>query len=109
MSADYWLAIDAGGTEPAVVTETRNITYNLGKMLRAAGFPPWRDLIGAPASEAAGMLDGVARQLVSDKARLVAGFTPDNGWGDWQQALDFVTELREDCRTNPRATIGGWL
>lgn len=109
MSADYWLTIDTGGDSPAVITETRNVTYNLGQMLRAAGFPDWKDLIGAPASETAGVLDGVLRKLEADRERLTAEHTPENGWGDWDGAHAFVCELRDDCRNHPRATIGGWL
>jgi hypothetical protein len=109
VSADYWLEIDTGGSELATITETRNITYNLGPMLRAAGFPDWEMLRGAPASEAAGMLDSVARKLESDRERLEAEHTPPNGWGDWKGALNFVQELRDDCRAHPKATIGAWL
>lgn len=109
MSADYWLQMDTGGSEPAAITETRNLTYNLGPMLRAAGFPAWKALIGAPASEAAGMLDGVAQRLRADRERLVAEFTPSNGWGDWDGAVAFIDELRDDCHSHPKASIGGWL
>jgi hypothetical protein len=110
MSADYWLEIDTGGLEPAVLTEPNyNITYNLGPMLRAAGFPDWDALKGAPASEAAGMLDGVARKLRSDRERLEAEFTPQNRWGDWAGALEFVERFRDGCQAHPKATIGAWL
>jgi hypothetical protein len=109
MSADYWLEIDTGGGEPGAITETRNVTYNLGPMLRAAGFPDWKLLIGTPASEAAGMLDGVLRKMEADRERLVAEHTPSNGWGDWSGGCDFVRELRDDCAANPKAMIGGWL
>lgn len=110
MSADYWLEIDTGGDEPAVLTDpSLNITYNLGPMLRAAGLPDWEALRGAPASETAGMLDGVARQLRADRDRLVAEYSPDNGWGDWDRALKFTEEFRDACMAHPKATIGAWL
>jgi hypothetical protein len=109
MSADYWLEVDTGGTEKTSITETRNVTYNLGPMLRAAGFPPWRGLIGAPASKTAGVLDGVLTRLNRDRDQLVAEHTPGNGWGSWEWAREFVVMLRNDCAAHPRATVGGWL
>jgi len=109
MSADYWLEIDTGGPECATLTENFNVTYNLGPMLRAAGFPDWDALKGAPASEVAGMLDGVARKLHGDRERLTAEFTPENGWGDWDWAVKFVEGFRDSCAAHPKATIGAWL
>jgi hypothetical protein len=109
MSADYWLVIDVGASEPVLLTATHNVTYNLGAMLRAAGFPDWDALIGAPASEAAGVLDGVVRQLRADRERLEAEFTPDNGWGNWEWAMRFTSEFRDDCQSHPKAVINGWL
>jgi len=110
MSADYWLVIDTGGPEPSRLHDpSLNITYNLGPMLRAAGFPDWKALDGAPASEAAGMLDDVARRLRADRSRLVAEFTPENGWGDWDGAVKFIEDFRDECAAHPKATIEAWL
>lgn len=108
MSADYWLEIDAGGPERIAITESFNVTYNLGPMLRAAGFPDWKDLTGAPASEAAGMLTEVAAKLEADRERLEAEFTPEE-WGSWDWAHKFVTGLRDACAAAPRAVIASWL
>lgn len=110
VSADYWLSVDTGGDELTRVTDpSYNVTYNLGPMLRAAGFPDWDALRGAPASEAAGVLDSVARKLQADREALVAEFSPENGWGDWNWALNFVTEFRDGCREHPKAVIEAWL
>lgn len=109
MSADFWLEIKIPALpEPIKLCETINVTYNLGKMLRAAGFPPWDALIGAPASEAGGMLQSVADELVRapDKYRK---FNPPNGWGNYEGALEFVTRFAAECALNPEATIAGWL
>jgi hypothetical protein len=46
VSAEYWLLADTGGPEPVEVFST-NITYNLGPMLRAAGFPDWGMAVSA--------------------------------------------------------------
>lgn len=109
MSASYWLEIDAGADWPARLTESFNVTYNLGPMLRAAGFPDWEALRDAPASEVAGVLDGVSKKLRADQERLVAEFTPDNGWGNWKWALEFTEAFRDACAENPKATIGASL
>lgn len=109
MSADYWLELDTGGPEPARVGASWNVTYNLGPMLRAAGFPDWHALIGAPCSEAAGPLAAVVARLRADRDRLVAEHTPANGWGSHEWALAFVEGLAADCAAHPKATIGGWL
>lgn len=108
MSADYWLTIDTGGPEPATVAEIRNVTYNNGPVLRAAGFPDWHALIEAPASEAAGMLRSVADKLRSDPEQFKA-YDPPNGWGGYEDAIDFVEDFAAKCAAHPRATIGGWL
>jgi hypothetical protein len=108
VSADYWLEIDTGGEEPATVSETLNVTYNLGTMLREAGFPAWRALIGAPASETGGMLRKVADTLKADRPRFEA-MNPENGWGSYRWALEFVELFAEQCAAHPKATIGGWL
>lgn len=109
MSADYWLEIKIPALpEPIRLCENLNVTYNLGPMLRAAGFPPWQALIGAPASETGGMLAGVRDELIRapDKYR---NYNPTNGWGTYEAALGFVARFAEECALNPEATVGGWL
>lgn len=108
MSAGYWLEIDTRGEEPARLTDGVRCTYNLGKMLRAAGFPEWRALIDAPASETGGMLRKVADTLRSDPVRF-REFNPENGWGTYEGAIEFLDEFAADCAAHPKATIGGWL
>lgn len=109
MSASYWLQIDTGGPEPATVADDIGVTYNLTPMLRAAGFPGHKALAGGPASEAAGMLGEVSRRLLADRERLIAEFTPANGWGNWENAHEFICQLRDACEAHPRATIGASL
>lgn len=108
MSADYWLEVDTGGPEPVEVSETFNVTYNLGPMLREAGFPSWDALRGAPAVETAGVLDGVARNLRADPGRFRA-LNPKNGWGNYEVCVEWVEDFRDACAANPKATIGAWL
>lgn len=109
MSASYWLEIDTGGDEPLCTGESINVTYNLGPMLRAAGFPIWERLRGAPASETASMLAGVAERLRANKDQLVAEHSPANGWGDWKWAVEFVDEFHALCVRHPKCTVGASL
>lgn len=106
MSADYWLEVDTGGPE---LSETFNVTYNLGPMLRAAGLPAWGDLLGKPAAEVAVVLGQVDARLHFDRVALVKEHTPSNGWGDWDDAVRFVREFLTACRYHPKAVVGGWL
>jgi hypothetical protein len=108
MSADVWLVIDTGGEEAAVVSETRNVTYNLTAMLLAAGFPGHRAMEGAPASEAGGVYKFVADRLRADPAKY-REMNPSNGWGSYEGAIEFCDLMATDCSDHPKATIGGWL
>jgi len=107
MSADYWLQIDTGGPEPATLASF-NCTYNLGEMLRAAGFPEWDALTGAPASETGGMLRSVADKLRADPEQFKT-YNPPNGWGTYEGAIEFLNEFAAACAAHPKATIGSWL
>jgi hypothetical protein len=108
VSADLWLEIDTGGPEPAQVSADRNVTYNLGRMLRAAGLPSWDDLIGAPASEAGSIFARVARSL-RDNPQIYDPMAPENGWGTRLSAIEWCEALAADCAAHPRARVGGSL
>jgi hypothetical protein len=77
-------------------------------MLRAAGFPGWKELIGAPATETGGMLTSVADELRRhpDKYRAM---NPPNGWGNYEGAIAFLDAFATDCALNNAATVNGWL
>lgn len=109
MSAGYWLEVDLPGmSEPLQVGQNHNCTYNLGPMLRAAGFPQWAALLGAPASEVGGVLTSVADELrrAPDRYRQ---YNPANGWGSYEGALEFLNNFAGDCALNSAARIGGSL
>lgn len=108
MSADLWLEIDTGGKEAAEVSETYNVTYNLTPMLKAAGYPGHREMLGAPASEAGGVFRSVADRLRADAARFDA-MNPPNGWGTREWAIEFCDLMAAACAEHPKAVIGGWL
>lgn len=103
MSADYWLE-----TPNCHGEHSWNVTYNLGKMLRAAGFPEWRALADTPAVEAGGMLRKVADTLKADPDRF-REFNPPNGWGDFEGAVEFLESFATGCAEHPEATIRACL
>lgn len=102
----YWiyLEIDTGGDEDWPVYE-RNCTSNV--------VPMWREALGgdglaafhhAPASEAAGPLNTGVRRMEADPAKYRA-MNPPNGWGNYEDALDVLRELRDACHTHPLTRI----
>lgn len=108
MSADVWLVIDTGGPDPARVTDTVNVTYNLSPMLRAAGFVGWDELCGMGAAESLPMLRETLRALTEDPERFEV-HTPPNGWGTRDWAVEAFTRLVADAEAHPLARWAGWL
>lgn len=106
MSADLWLEMDTGGTEPTSITDSVNVTYNLSGMLRAAGYPGHREMLGAPAVEAGGVFASVAQKLRSGD---YGEHVPTNGWGTKEWAVEFCDAMAAQCAAHPKAFIGGWL
>ncbi len=108
MSADVWLVIDTGGPEPARLTETVNVTYNLTPMLREAGFVGWDELRKLGARDSLPMLRETLRALNEDAARLEA-YAPANGWGSRAWAVEAFTRMVADAEAHPLARWDGWL
>lgn len=102
------------GREPIVVAETHsrdfsaNITHNLNTMAAAAGIYHhlWRpDEIGI--TKASELIEPLAEGLAllrSDPERFKA-FNPENGWGDYDGLVDFVSEYLDACLRNPDALV----
>lgn len=109
MSADLWLEIDTGGSEPAQLDGTdANVTYNLTPMLRAAGYPGHREMVGAPASEAGDVFCKVAETLRANPPAF-AEHIPPNGWGSLEWAAEFCEVMARACAEHPAARVGAWL
>lgn len=85
-----------------------NITHNLGSMAKEAGLykPLWhpeewgyrhaRDLIPA--------LENGLHALRADPTRF-RPYNPDNGWGTYEQLVQFVDGLLQACRDWPDAKV----
>lgn len=103
MSLDVYLT----AMRPKCVYE-RNITHNLNGMAEAAGiyYALWRpEEIGI--ETAAQLIEPLRAGLAllrSDPERFKK-FNPDNGWGDYDGLVDFVSEYLAACEANPDAKV----
>lgn len=85
-----------------------NITHNLGAMAKAANvyYELWRpDEIGiVMAFQLIKQLKGAVRVIRENKESLEK-YNPENGWGDYDGLLKFVTEYFKACCRYPHAKI----
>jgi hypothetical protein len=107
MSYDIWLEIDTGEAEPYVVDEPGNCTSNVSPMWKDALGRSLGDYHGAPCSEACGPLARGVERMEAEPDRY-RKMNPENGWGDYEGALDFLRRLLRACRAHPNATIQIW-
>ena len=86
----------------------RNITHNLTPMAREAGLyaPLWRpDESGwTKAEQLIGPLSDGLEKLRSDTDKYKA-FNPDNGWGNYDGLVEFVSSYLTACVDNPDAEV----
>jgi hypothetical protein len=126
MSADIWLEyegervqvtddLDAEMREMIpmrssgeVTSESFNLTYNLSPMLRAAGFPGWREVVDRKASEVAPIFREVHSTLTREPAKFYE-HNPRNGWGSYEDAVVVIGGLADACEAHPDAIVKGWL
>jgi hypothetical protein len=94
-------------TETTVVWH-RNMTHNLNNMAMEAGLYEalWRpDEVGAThAGMLVGKLEVGLDKLVSAPDKFKS-FNPDNGWGNYDQLVDFTRSFLEACRQHPETTV----
>lgn len=106
MSLDFWLV-----KEMPVEVYEKNITHNLTSMAEAAGLYKvlWRpdengyqyarDLIEP-------LEDGLVNLREGKESLLM--HSPKNGWGTYEDLLNFAKECLEACREYPDAEIKTW-
>lgn len=91
----------------AVVYES-NITHNLNSMAFEAGIylPLWRpDEVGiARAEQLIPLLEHGLNKLKEDP-EWFKKFNPENGWGNYDVLVDFVSGYLVACRKYPQATV----
>jgi len=85
-----------------------NITHNLTEMARAAGIHKalWRpeEIPATHARDIVQLLDDGLRLLVAEPDRF-RRFNSPNGWGRYDDFVEFVRGVLDACRTWPNATI----
>lgn len=119
MSLDFYLVYH-GHQQPGNVAISplfeRNITHNLGVMADEAGIytalwrPETLETMG-PDGKQAGYLVSILEKGLDDlKARpdYFAQFNPENGWGDYDGLVEFVTDVLDACRQCPEAKVRVW-
>lgn len=108
------------GTEPCMVAEhesettrlfSSNITHNLGRMAKAAGLYEylWRhEEVGI--TTAYQLIEPLRSGLTElrSKPKHYRGFNPENGWGNYDGLVEFVSDYLEACERWPTATVSAW-
>ena len=103
MSFSIWMEIDTGGRDPAVVAEDMGYTYNISPMLRAAGIHT-RDMNEKTGEELSPLLDLAISRMQLDPEKYEA-MNPENGWGDYEGAVNCLRKILSACVRHPRARI----
>jgi hypothetical protein len=90
---------------------TANITHNLGRMAAEAGVYTalWKpELIGITRAEQliTPLSDGLAL-LKADPDRFKR-LNPENGWGTYENLVQFVTDYLAACEAYPTAEVSVW-
>jgi hypothetical protein len=110
MSLDIYLTIEVDtGNKPYVVRLfDENITHNLAPMWSEAGV--YDALYNSKGKKASEIIDVLHQGLIDmenypDKYKKM---NPDNGWGDYDQALIFLRFLCESCKDYPNSIVNVW-
>ncbi len=105
MGWSVWLDIDTGGANPAVIGDSSSCTFNVAPMFyKAFGGDGFRGLDGMSAALAdAGLSAAIAEMEATPQP--YRDMNPANGWGSYDSALNFLHEVRNNCRRHPKATL----
>ena len=123
MSYDTSIIIDTGGEYPAEVEDIGNYTSNVSEMYRLAMPGPYagggkydgvKDLgeerVGLPGisglqcTQAAEILRLGIVYMEEHRKELIK-LEPENGWGSYQGALDYLRKIHDACVRHPKATL----
>lgn len=113
MSWDISLICDGDGTEIVDQNYTHNTSVMIYTVLRedpefdqlAAHEPWWHRLNGMSGPEGAAFLHRIIVGLNSDPVRFRA-MNPANGWGDYDQLVDILTQMRNSVPEAPTTWSG---
>ena len=99
MSYDVWFHDHNEDIGPSF-----NYTSNVGSMYFSAGKLRIKDLNGKTGEEAVAMLEPVVSYMETHPAEMKA-LAPDNGWGNFTGALEFVRNILDTCAANPEYIV----
>jgi hypothetical protein len=101
----YWAGVEIHtGKEYTEVCESINHTSNTGKMWAIALGIPLGDLHHMECRNAADILHKGVKYMRENKEELEK-LNPENGWGDYDTALEFLTEIRDMADAHPKARL----
>lgn len=110
MSHDAWMEIDTGGAEPAYLMDIGNYTRNVSPMWHKAmtaarGESMWiDDTEGMTGAEAAPLFNAALGHMFAYPDEYEP-LNPENGWGDYKGAAEFVAKCAAACEQHPKAVI----
>lgn len=111
MSYDVWLEVDTGGPERAALNVLDvNYTSNVSPMWTMALGANLGDLIeenekeGRTAGRLVGLLSDAVEKMRAEPAAFQA-MNPENGWGRYEGALEFLDKIRAACEAHPLAYL----
>jgi hypothetical protein len=107
----WWIGVEAvvdtgHSVEQSLELYDRNVTYNLSPMFYKAfdledGI---RGLDKMLCSEAAPHIEEAIRRMTTDKDEYVK-LNPENGWGTYDGAMEFLNEWFDAVREHPKARV----
>lgn len=81
-----------------------NITTNINRMLREAGFPSWQMLDGLSADVVGLLMGRAVIELGKDPQRYRA-LQPDNGWGTYEGLIEWMREVLAVLDRHPTGIV----
>lgn len=93
------------GTKKEAILFDRNITHNISEMWNEAGI--WEALYESDGEKPSEIIDVLKKGLkdMNDRPEFYKQFNPSNGWGDYDGAISFLTDVIEACENFPDAVI----
>ena len=91
---------------------SQNITFNLGKFFRyfvneeqGITFLDQKTGCAAGSLVATALSNFAIHQFFSNDEAITEEFSATNGWGTWEDAVHFLTQLLDACLQNPREIV----
>lgn len=103
MSYDVYVGCHSCGADLIRPHGHNNLTSNLAEMWNQAG-APLRDMGGMLASDAIPKLQRAIDNL-KNYPEEYQRYTPSNGWGTYEQAVQFLESIRDACARDLEATL----